>query len=171
MKIFRKFLLLSAFLIFTFNLFAQKAELLESLPGDTKEEFIKSEPRVLATINWLENTPLNQEEGKRKQQYALLTAWIVNSPTVTIEVNSNVLTFTKKNSELLIIFMGGWTKYVLENSYSKDDYQGNLAGVRSAVKVYKMGNGLKKDKAMDKLIAMEENGELEKWIKDQMEKK
>jgi hypothetical protein len=171
MKIFRNFFLLTIVLIFTSNLFAQKAELLESLPGDTKEEFIKSEPKVLATINWLENTPLNQEEAKRKEQYALLTAWLVNSPTVTIEVNSKVLTFTKKNSELLIIFMGGWTKYVLENPYSKNNFQGNLAGVRSAIKVYKMGNGLKKDKAMEKIIAMEENGELEKWIKEQMEMK
>lgn len=170
MKTFKPLLLL-AFSIFSFNLFAQDAELLESLPGDTKEAFIKSEPRVLATINWLENTPLNQQEDKRKMQNALLTAWIINSPTVTIEVNSNILTFTKKNSELLIIFMGGWTKYVLENSYSKDNYAGNLAGVKSAIKVYKMGNGIKKDKAMDKLITLEENGELGQWVKDQMEKK
>lgn len=171
MRIFKKAFLLTASLIFTYNLFAQNGELLDKLPGDTKEEYIKSEPKVLATINWLENTPMDTEETKRKQQLALLTAWIVNSPTVTIEVDSKILTFTKKNSELLIIFMGGWTRYVLQNSYSKDNFKGNLAGIKSAIKVYKMDNGIKKDKAMEKIITMDENGELEQWIKDQMAKK
>jgi hypothetical protein len=168
MKTIKQFLLLSALSIFSFNVFAQ--DLLESLPG-SKEEFIKSEPRVLNTINWLENTPMDQQEAKRQQQKALFVGWITNSPTVTIEVNSNILTFTKKNAELLIIFMGGWTRYSLQNSYSQDIYQGTLAGVKAAIKVYKMDNGIKKDKAMDKIITMDENGELEKWVKEQLEKK
>jgi hypothetical protein len=170
MKTFNKLLLLSVCSIFSFSVFAQDAELLESLPK-TKEEFKTSESRVLATINWLESTPLNQDEAKRKQQNALLIAWITDSPTVTIELNSNVLTFTKKNSDLLIIFMGGWTKFALENAYSKDVFVGSLAGVKAAIKFYKMGNGIKKDKAMDKLVTLEENGELAKWVKEQVEKK
>jgi hypothetical protein len=34
-----------------------------------------------------------------------------------------------------------------------------------------MGIGLKKDKEMEKLIALDEHGDLEKWVKDQLEKK
>jgi len=150
--------------------FGQNEELLETLPT-TKEEFITSEKRVLATINWLENTPLDQDVDKHKAQYALLIAWLTNSPTVTIEVNSKILTFTKKNSDLLIFFMAGWTKFCLENSYSKDLIKGNLAGVRSAINIYKKGIGLKKDKEMQKLVELEDKGELEQWITDQLSKK
>jgi hypothetical protein len=157
-------------LALSINSYSQQDGLLTSLPT-TKEEFAKSEKAVINTINWLENTPVNQDIDKRKKTNALVIAWITNSPTVTIEINMNTLPFTKKNTELLMSFMGGWTKYCLENSYSEDKIKGNLAGIKSAIKVYKMGNGLKSDKSMDKLIALDEKGELEKWIKDQLEKK
>jgi hypothetical protein len=152
------------------NSFAQDQELLAELPK-TKEEFVQSEKKLLASINWLENTPLDQDKEKHQQQYALLTAWLTNSPTVTITVNSNVLTFTKKNSPLIMFFMAGWTKYVLENNYSTDETKGNIAGVRCAMRIYKKGVGLKKDKAMDKLVELEDKGELEKWVTDQLAKK
>ena len=86
-----------AFVIYSAS-FAQTAgELLNKLPG-TKEEFIASEKKVISTINWLEDTPLDQDTQKRKGQYALLVGWLTNSPTVTIEVDSKVLTFTKKTA-------------------------------------------------------------------------
>src|SRR5690242_12202372 len=127
-------------------------ELLSDLPT-TKEEFVASEQKVLATINWLETTPFDKEEEKRTKQKALLVAWITNSPTVTLEINMDVVTFTKKNPDLLIIFMAGWTRYCLQNNYSTDNIQGSLAGIKSSIKVYK-NLSLKKDKEMDKLIEL-----------------
>ncbi|MBP8115077.1 MAG: hypothetical protein KAY50_06960 [Chitinophagaceae bacterium] len=157
------------YLTFTtiYTSFAQSNDMLDKLPV-TKEEFVASEKKVISTIQWLEDTPLDQDTEKRKAQYALFVAWITNSPTVTISVNSRVLTFTKKNSDLLIIFMGGWTKYCLENNYSSDELKGNIAGIKSAIKVYKKGIGLKKDKAMDKIIELDDKGELEKWVTEQL---
>lgn len=144
-------------------------ELLSDLPS-TKEEFVASEKKVLATINWLETTPFDKEQDKRTRQKALLLAWITNSPTVTLEVNADVLTFTKKNPDLLIIFMGGWTRFCLQNNYSTDNVQGTIAGIKSAIKVYK-NLSLKKDKEMDKLIELDDKGELENWVKSKMTKK
>ncbi len=152
------------------NSIAQDAELLDALPS-TKEEFIASEKKVLSTINWLENTPLDQDKQKHQVQYALLTGWITNSPTVTLEINAKVLTFTKKNDVLIMFFMAGWTKYALENNYSKDNAKGSLAGIRSAMSIYKKGVGVKKDREMEKLVLLEDKGELEKWVIDQLAKK
>lgn len=160
-----KFTVTSLLLTLTLSSFAQTEELLSEVPK-TKQEFIESEQKVLATIDWLENTPINEQEAKHKEQYALFVAWITNSPTVSIEINAYVLTFTKKNSELLIFFMAGWTKYSLKNNYSKDAIQGNLAGIRSAIKVYNSG-GLKKDKNLQKLIDLDKKGELENWVSSQ----
>lgn len=163
-----KTILMSLLLISSVNTFAQNQEVLDGLPS-TKEEFIASEKKVLATIDWLENTPIKQEPEKRKLQNANLVAWITNSPTVTLEINADVLTFTKKNPELLIIFMGAWTKYSLQNNYSKDAVMGSMAGIKSAIKVYKTGQ-LEKDKEMQKLIDMDEKGELEAWVKKKLKK-
>ena len=167
MKSFRLFFMI-ILLITTFqNTKAQ--QLLTELPV-TKEQFIASEPNVLATIDWLENTPFNQEQDKRKQLNATFIAWLTNAPTVTLEINADVLTFTKKNPDLLVIFMGGWTRYALQNNYSKDITAGTIAGIRSAVKVYKTGL-FKKDKELQSLVDLEEKGELENWVKNKLSKK
>ena len=161
------FLFVASILAIPSNALGQ--ELLNDLPAN-KEEFISSEKKVLATIDWLETTPFDKEEEKRTNQKALFVAWLTNSPTVTLEINADVLTFTKKNPDLLITFMGGWTRYSLQNNYSSDNVQGSLAGIKSAIKVYK-NLSLKKDKEMEKLIELEGKGELEAWVKDKMSKK
>jgi hypothetical protein len=145
---------------------AQEAKPLSELP-ETKEEFVASEPNVIATVDWLEDTPIDEQEDKHKMQYALLIGWLTNSPTVTITMHEFVMDYTKKNSELLVIFMGGWTKYSLQNEYSADAVQCNLAGLRSMIKVYKTGK-LKKDKKMQELVDLEEAGGLEAWVKKQV---
>jgi len=160
---------LIAILIVTTNSFSQEKQLLDDLPS-TKEDFVKSEPLVINTVDWLESTPINQDNEKRKLLNAKLLAWLINSPTVTIELNSTT-PFAKKNPDLLIVFMGGWTKYCLQNSYSKDAVQGNLAGIKSAIKLYQLGKGIKKDKEMEKLIDMDTRNELEGWIKSQLGQK
>jgi hypothetical protein len=149
---------------------SQDTGLLDTLPT-TKEEFAQSEPTVLHTIDWLENTPLNQEVDKRKLLSARFLAWLTNSPMVTITLDAKVTPFFKKNPDLIMIFMGGWTKYTLQNSYSKDAVKCNLAGVKSAIRFYQMGNGIKKDKEIEKLIEMDSRNELEAWVERQLGQK
>ena len=160
-------------IVFVFSVsFAQFAfgqELLTKVPSG-KDEFKASEKNVIATIDWLEKTPFDTEETKRKNQQALFIAWVSDSPTVTIELNADILTFTKKNPELLVTFMGGWTKYSLENNYSKDVVQGSIAGIKSVIRVYK-SQSLKKDKEVEKYIALDEKAELESWVKSTLNKK
>lgn len=165
----RKLTLATFFVVSVLASKAQEPELLSNIP-QTKEAFVASEKAVLATVNWLENTPVKTDEEKHRQQYTLLTAWITNSPTVTLEINADLLTFTKKNSELLMMFLAGWTRYALQNNYSKDAVPGSIAGIRCAAKVYKAG-GLKTDKEMQKLIELDEKGELEKWVLEKLAKK
>src|SRR5438876_12376245 len=108
-----KFLYFIFLLLICSKTFSQDNGLLDSLPT-TKEGFIKSEPALINTINWLENTPLDQESDKRKLLNATFIGWVTNSPTVTVEVNSKITPMSKKNPDLLIIFMGGWVKYSLQ---------------------------------------------------------
>jgi hypothetical protein len=164
-------LLLMACLSLSLGARAQSDSLLHNPLPSTKEEFTASEPRVINTINYLETTPIDKQGDAWRAQAALLVAWLTNSPEVTIEVNAKTATFVNKNPELLMIFMGGWTRYVLQNGYSRDKVQANVAGIKSAIKVYKLGNGLKKDKEMDKLIKLDDGGGLEAWVAGQLAQK
>ncbi|HLP11515.1 MAG TPA: hypothetical protein VK177_06240 [Flavobacteriales bacterium] len=151
------------------NVVAQDTWDLATLPK-TDEDFKKSEQKFLTLLKWIEDTPMDKETDKRTQVYAYLTAWEINSPTVTISVNSTFIDFHKKNSALLIYFMGGWSRYCLENNYSKDLVKSNLAGLRCALGVYNKGIGFKQDKFMDKIKKMEDAGELEAWVTEEVSK-
>ncbi len=161
------FIALFALFLLNEEVSGQETGLLKDVPG-TKEQFVASEKRVLATIEWLENTPFKSKELTRNNQLALLLAWVSNSPTVNVELNQNVLIFTKKHPELLVYFLGGWTRYALQNDYSEDVMQGNLAGIRMVLNVYQLG-GMKKDKQILKLMELEKAGQLEQWVADQLE--
>ncbi len=157
------------FLSFTFLTFAQDAELLSKVP-ENKAEFIESEPNLLATIEWLETTPVTEQDAKRKEQYGLLLTWLSKSPTVTVSVYDKATPFLKKNPELLFMFMAGYAKYALANDYAKDAVKGSTEGIRSSIKLYQLG-GMKKDKYMKKLIELEANGKLESWVAKELSSK
>jgi hypothetical protein len=164
-------LLLMTCLSLSIGVRAQTDSLLHDPLPATKEEFRASESRVINTVNYLETTPIDKQGDAWRIQARLLMAWLTNSPEVTIDINAKTVSFAKKNPELMMVFMGGWTRYVLQNGYSKDMIQGNLAGIKSAIKVYKLGNGLKKDKEMDRLIKLDDSAGLEAWITAQLSQK
>lgn len=128
------------------------------------------EKTILESIDWLEDTPHDQEADKRQMLNALLLQWLTDSKDVTVELNAIVLDYTKKNEDFLFIFMGGYARYCIQNNYSKDALKGSLAGLKSIIKVYKMGNGVKKDKNIEKLVELDNKGELEAWVNEKFAK-
>lgn len=170
-----KLFLISILVSLSSQAFAQTADLLTTLPDSTRESFVKTEPQFINSVNWLEKTPVNVDKDRRTLQSALVLAWIINTPTLTVILNANVFPYTKKNPELIVTFLGGYAKYLIANSNvdSKDPMQvhkGNIAGTKSVIAFYQAGNGLKKDKKIEKIIELDKNGGLEAWVKEQLVK-
>jgi hypothetical protein len=69
-----------------------------------------------------------------------------------------------------MLFMGGWTRYALQNPDSVNSLKGNIAGLESIIKVYEQGQGVRRDKKVEKIIKLQEEGELTDWVKDQIKK-
>jgi hypothetical protein len=158
------------FLLITFVSSAQDIDVPANLPS-TKDEFVKSEKDFIDAAKWLENTAIGMHTDKRKKMGAWTTAWIINSPTVTIEINAAITKLFDKNPDLLIVFMAGYGRYCLENNYSKDAVKGNTAGIKSAINCYNLGGDTKKDKALSKVIDADKEGKLEDWVKELMKSK
>ena len=136
---------------------------------DNKEDYASYEPQVKETINWILQTPLGKDGSKRKDANAFLIAWLTGSPTVSVDVNTDFITFFKANPELLVIYIAGWTKYSLDNGYSKDKLQGYKAGIETSVEFYKKNKSyLKKDKEVEKFDKLIEKGKLEDEIKKKL---
>jgi hypothetical protein len=136
-----------------------------ALPA-TKEEFIKSEPDFIAAAKWLETTPVGTDMDKRVQVNAYVIAWLTNSPTVTLEIDAAVSKVCEGNPQLLAVFLGGCTRYCLENNYSKDKGKINTAGMKALINCYNLGGDVKKNKTLSKAIEADKEGKLEDWVKE-----
>jgi hypothetical protein len=149
---------------------AQEYEVPAKLPS-TREEFSSSEKDVIAAAKWLESKSIGSDMEKRVKVNAWVLGWIVNSPSVSIEINAAFAKLFEKNPHLNIVWMAGYSRYGLENNYSPDKIQANMAGLKSVIRCYNLGDELKKDKALAKMMDADREGRLEDWVKEALTKK
>ena len=161
---------LFAIILSAFILNAQEFEVPKNYKLEKKEDYKPYENDVLAAIEYLETSPFDKNIEKRKEVNAFLLKWMTGVPYVKIEMNSYVLELTKKNKDFLMIFLGGWTRYALQNPEGNNKFDGNLAGIQNIINVYTTADGIKKDKKVEKLIKLQKKGELEKWLKETLER-
>lgn len=169
-RLYAPFLLCMATL-FTTAAFAQDFEAPVDATLDTKEDYVKYEKDVIKAAKWLESTPILKDDPKRTLVNLFVLKWITGSPTVTVTMRPVALDLVDKNPQLLTVFMASYTRYVLENNYSKDDLKGYLAGIKSIINLYNLGGDIKKDKDLQKVIEADKAGTLEDWLKENYEKK
>jgi hypothetical protein len=144
---------------------AQQFEIPEDYEMKTKEDFAKYEKDIIPCFDGLMATRYDEQPEKRKEASKFLLEWIIGTPSVTIEINPKIITFTEGSPELLVIFMGGWTKYALETK-DKSMYKGNLNGIESVIKYYKANKKvIGEDKEVEKYVQMKEKGTLDDYIK------
>ena len=147
----KKLLIIAIFIFIGKNMNAQEVVIPDNIKLETEEDFKQNESLVLASIEWIQNTPLDQEKAKRKQINAFLMQWMSGSPTVSIKLVQGLVPL--ECAECLMSFMSGWTKYSLENNYSKDDEKCTLKGVESTIAFYEKNKSeLGKNADIEKLI-------------------
>lgn len=100
-----------------------------------------------------------------------MIAWVVNSPTVSINLRASVIKLFDKNPQLNAVYLAGYARYCLENNHSKDELQANITAIKAAINCYNLGGDIKKDKALTKVIDKDKEGKLEDWVKEAMESK
>ena len=136
----------------------------------TPEDYDKYQPDVLACIDWLEATPSDQATEKRQEATAFFITWLTGSPKVSVSVFGFVADLADKNPDLMIIFLGGGTRFILENQdAASDNFKVSMAGLNSVLDVYEKRKGVKKDKYVANLVELRKKGELDAWLKEQLE--
>lgn len=155
------------FFLFSTSIFAQTVdwEILENVELEEAEDYVKIEPQILELINWLGNHSINHSD--RQKANAHFVKWISGSASVTIELYPYALDYNKKNTDFMILFMAGWSKYVLENpKKKKDKIEGSLAGINFFLDFYEKGKdfGVKKDRKVAKLLKKRAAGKLKEFV-------
>ncbi|SEW34870.1 hypothetical protein [Chitinophaga arvensicola] len=167
-----KSLLLSlSLLLFTTITLAQDFHVPENVNLYTKEDYARYEKDIIAAAGWLESTPVLNNDKKRAMVNLFVMDWIMGSPTINIEMRGFVLEVMKKNSQFPVVFMAGYARYVLENNYDKSVLNGYVAGLKSITHLYKLRDGIKRDKKMEKLIEIEDTGKLNEWVQEKLDRR
>ncbi len=158
-----KIITLITLLAISTSLFAQEVEIPNGLKLENAEDYQKTENLVLTATDWLLKTPIGKSPEKRKEINSFLMKWMSGSPTVSIELVSGIVPLDCV--DCLMLFMSGWTKYSLENEYSKDKVACAVAGAENAITFYEKNiSELGRNADMEKLKKQKKKGKLKKYI-------
>lgn len=149
-------------------LYSQDFEVPRNYSLKAAADYTRYENDVINAAKWLVATPMDEQTDKRKEVSAFVITWIGGSPTVNVELNPTILDFEKKNPGMMVLFMAGCARYVLENNYSKDMRAKHRVALRDMIAVYKSGKGIKKDKKMEKLAKSDEEGKIDEWMAENL---
>jgi hypothetical protein len=161
---------ISLILFTSIKCFGQTYEVPKDYAFTTKDDYAKSEPQVIGAIDWLQQTPFSEQPEKRKEVNAFLIKWLTGSPAVSVEVGSGVLKFNQTNNEYLIIFMGAYAKYVIQNRPALDKNQANAAALRAIIAKYNSEPNHIKDKNIERIAKLDKEGKLDDWVKTDFNK-
>jgi hypothetical protein len=150
----------------TLNGFAQDFNVPQNYKLEKAEDYAPFEEAVLSGIEWLINTPLNEQTDKRKEVNAFLITWLIGSPYVHLEIKSEIVTFVNSETpDFLLIFMSGWAKYSITTKDYDNKVAGSLAGIEAVINFYNQNKkSLPKDKSIEKYIKLQKDGKLKEFI-------
>ena len=158
----RLFITLALFIV-TFASQAQNVEIPDEISLITPEDFKNSEDLLLQSIEWLNETPIDKQTKKRKEINGFVMRWLTESPSVSIEVKEGLAPLGCP--DCLMAFLTGWTKYSLENNYSKNKVNCALAGIENSIELYtKNKDVIGKNSEIEKLIKKQRKGKLRDFV-------
>jgi len=133
----------------------------------SKTNYADNEDQVIEYYDWLFNTPVGKNPKQRKEYSSYLIKWIEGAPNVSVEINDEVLTYLDCG-DCLMIFLGSWTKYELETK-DFDKLTANMTGTEDVIDFYKRNKSeIGKNKGIEKLIKLQEDGKLKSYIKSKI---
>jgi tetratricopeptide (TPR) repeat protein len=132
------------------------------------EDYAQYEEDIVAMVDWLANTPTTEKPEVRKQVSAFLLSWLTGSPTVTVELSANIVTYMDCG-ECMFLFMGGWAKYAIQ-AKDNDTFKASLAGTETVIQFYTTNKkDIGKNKDIEKLIKLQDSNELESFIRSNID--
>lgn len=153
--------LLLAFALFTTALFAQDFTVPKDIALETEADYVAQNENVVAAVNWLRDTHINNETKKRTRINAYLLQWLTGTPTMTLTLNADLADYGDCG-DCLMLYMGGYAKTVIESGNKDDQLAANLGAINTLITFYeKSKGGIGKVKSIEKFIKLRNKGKLE----------
>lgn len=164
-----KQLLLSLTLVFTCTLaMAQTLPDLDAIKLETKEDFNTSaNDAALQAATFLFTTPIDKSNVQRLKAVVYIIKWMSGTPDYNFAIDDEATKLSKKNEELMAMFMAAMAKYVLENKAdARDQPKIKLNAVKMIIEYAKNEkNNVKISGELKKVMEADEKGELASYLK------
>lgn len=158
------------FLFLLLSIASTSAQSLQKVSPDvlqSETDFKQYENYFIDCVDWLNEHPA--DDPQRISVNAFVFKWIEGCPYITVTLETYLPELSGKNPGMLILFLGNWAKFAIENpTQDEDEFQCNLAALKAVIAYYKAGNSLKKDKKLIKLIKKSDEGKLEHWLEKRL---
>ena len=113
----KRILLLSLFILLTLSTaFSQELPNLKHVKLRKKAHFRDINPLVLKVTDYLFATPVNHKNTSRKEAGQFLIKWMNDNPFDTFILEEKETNFFNTDTELMLMYMAGLTKFTLEHS-------------------------------------------------------
>src|SRR5256885_4884307 len=108
---------------------AQEFELPAGYQFKTRLDYKQYEKDVINASKWLQGTPFNEQVSKRKDISTFVASWVNGNPVLHVEISPAIIEFEKRNPGMLVLYLAGNARFVLENNNSKDKQAGQKAAL------------------------------------------
>jgi len=147
---------------------AQKFDVPENYQFNDKSDFEKYEPDFLKAVDWFERTPYNEQRLKRREVANFIMDWIEGCPYVVVETSDDINELGANNNDLLIMYLAGYAKYVLQSHMLGAETSARMAGMKALLAKYQKDKAFIKDKHVERLAKLDQQGELGAWLAEEL---
>ena len=134
-----------------------------------KAHFKEVEPVVLKVTDYLFATPVDHKNNARKEAGQFLIRWMNDTPFDTFLLEEKETNFFSTDTELMLMYMAGLTKYTLENK-SIVNQKAKILGAMQLVLPYldKQENKKSWSKELWQLVDAYKTNKLEQFLKQEV---
>jgi tetratricopeptide (TPR) repeat protein len=136
---------------------------------EIKEDYVRYEEDIVDAVDWLIETPVNEDIITRANKNALVLKWISGCPYVSVELNEDIVPYIEECPECMMIFMGGWVKHAIRTKDYANTLQGSIEGTYAVIQFYNNNKTrIENIKSINKLIKLKSEGKLESYIEGKL---
>ncbi len=133
-------------------------------------DYEKYLPDIKRCISWLETTPFTEDVEKRRAANSFLLEWLKGTPLVKVEIDETIVALTETSPNLLVVYLGGFTKHLLVNYPNADKAEAYLYAYESMLMAYEReqenNKGIAANKELNKLLKLQKKDKLAAWVNE-----
>lgn len=165
----RKFIFTLAVCIIATRSHAQSLPDLDGIKLDAKSDFNETaEKAVMQASDYLLTTPLEKGNIDRLKATRYVLRWMSGTPDYQFSIDESAVKLTKKNEDLLGVYMAAMVKNALEHKTDpKDPEKAKLNTIKMVIAYAKVpGNNVKISGDLKKAVEADDKGQLAEYLKE-----